>query len=326
MKRLPFSKLILLVACIFSLQIYANTARVLKLGAKNRAILSFDEAPALEAGQRFVLVSYENDVADRFPVEIVKIKGRKAIVRYPNNRNLRVNESFEMSIRKKGARIPERKRDRSSSDDDASSSSNDGSPIKFGFEVGGSYGKDMGGIEAGATDYSSKFSWVNWLIGAALRYEIPNSPWGVQSGLVYAQRSYDYALTVGSDVNKLQNVVGNIEVPLLAVYKMKISDDAAFVPGIGLNMIYGIGNVTRTTETNNAVATTTETRGVSYKEAGLSKYGVELALKTGLDYKFKKFTAFGDFKINWGITDRNTGKGSQAKKALTANLSGGLLF
>jgi hypothetical protein len=319
-----------------SIGLYASPVRVVKLGNNGKAIVEFENEIRLQNGDKINLRAQDeemDDFTEEVRITFIKIKGRRAVVKFPSDRSIRIGEVFDYERKRPNSKKSKKKQREDDFDDDDADESDETDarkrPVQVGFEFGFAYMKDQGGIEAGDDDYNSSYTWKNYLLGLNLRYDLEKMPIGFQSGLLYSSRNYSYKLSTDIVEVKTDWNLKSFEIPAFAYYKFKFGGNMAFLPGAGFNLKYGFGDIAQTTKTTTTATSETVNQDLSYDQAKIARLAYELLLSLAMDFELKNnMTAFGAMRIHYGLNDRNTNTvtGEKVKKDLALNFTAGMLF
>lgn len=139
----------------------------------------------------------------------------------------------------------------------------------------------------------------------------------VELGLQYAERRFEFEnlLGLGGDY---ATTLKQIEIPLLAYYKMKLNEQIGLRAGAGAQLEFAVGDVKG------------DGGSISYSDAGISKNGTSLLFDIGGDYAVEGLgTLTADLRYAMGIKDRGESGGmvfNDEFKTHYIELAAGFLF
>lgn len=111
-------------------------------------------------------------------------------------------------------------------------------------------------------------------------------------GLQYSERRFEFANLFGIS-GDYATTLKQIEIPLLAYYKMKLNEQIALRAGAGAQFEFGVGDVKG------------DGGSVSYADAGIAKNGTSLLFDIGGDYVVEGLgTITADVRYAMGLKDR----------------------
>lgn len=178
--------------------------------------------------------------------------------------------------------------------------------------VGPKLGLNMNKASIGSNGGSSfGFGW-----GAGAYSILDLEPVAFELGLQYSERRFEFD-DLGGFAGEYATTLKQIEIPLLAYYKLSLNEILALRAGAGAQLEFGVGDVKG------------DGGSVSYSQAGISKNGYSLLVDIGGDYKVSELgTLTVDLRYAFGLKDRgeNGLVSSDEFKTQYIELAAGFLF
>lgn len=160
--------------------------------------------------------------------------------------------------------------------------------------VGPKLSLNMNKTDIGAVGESSfGYSW-----GLGVTSILDLDPVAIELGLQYSERRFDFS-ELGGVSGSYAATLKQIEVPLLAYYKIGLSEVLALRAGAGAQFEFGVGDVKG------------DAGSVSYADAGVNKFGTSALLDVGVDYVLTDLgTLAFDLRYAMGLSDRSESSGT----------------
>jgi len=161
---------------------------------------------------------------------------------------------------------------------------------------------------------SSSFGY-GWGVGAYSQLDLDFMVF--ELGVQYSERRFEFESLLGLG-GEYATTLKQIEIPLLAYYKMTLNEQIALRAGAGAQFEFGVGDVKG------------DGGSISYADAGISKNGTSLLFDIGGDYVVEGLgTLTADLRYAMGIKDRGESGGmvfNDEFKTHYIELAAGFLF